>query len=106
MKVTAFERKYEEIRAKASELHAQLDPLLRELKKVAKKALKLEELADNDPNLYVKDASGNAREDGWSIEILFRLGAFDFIPSTVESIDAALYNMKKTPFTIKEETKK
>lgn len=103
MKVKGFQKKYEDIRAKSQELHAQLAPLLNELGKLAKKAQKLEEQADNDPALYVKDASGNSHEDGWGIEVLFRLGEFDVsMLDAINIIDSALYNISKTPFVVTE----
>lgn len=103
MTVKTLKKKYDEIQAKSKELCEKLSPLLKEVKKVAKSALKLEELADNDSSLY--DENNNMTK-GWPIEILFRLGDFSYINDAATSIDTVLRNIEHLPFDIDKSGKK
>ena len=114
MKVEQFKEKYEALQKEGNDIYAQMKPLLKRLKTLAKSGLKLAEKADNDKGLYEKmqvkvgETGGFDRFEtrlvpNWDTSILFRLWDFDFLVndpnnSAIDCIDNVLYNLKHTKF--------
>lgn len=114
MKVEEFKEKYESLQKEGNDIYAQIKPLLKRLKALAKSGLKLAEKADNDKGLYEKmqvkvgESGGLDRFEtrlvpNWDTSILFRLWDFEFLVndpnnSAIDCIDNVLYNLKHTKF--------
>ena len=97
MTVEQFEKKYNALQKESAEILKEFTPLMRRMKKLAKKSLALEHKVDNDTGLYVKDERMGYRENGWNFSIAFRLRDFDFMDK-IDGIDAILYNLVHTKF--------
>lgn len=115
MKVEQFKEKYEALQKEGNDIYAQIKPLLKRLKTLAKKGLKLADKADRDNGLYEKvqvkvgefhglDTMETRFVPNWNESILFRLWNFDFLvndpnhASAIDCIDNVLYNLKHTKF--------
>ena len=114
MTIEQFKEKYEALQNEGNEIYAQMKPLLKRLKALAKRALKLADKADEDNGLYEKvqvkvgefhgmDTMETRYVANWNESILFRLEDFDFLVndpnnSAIECIDNVLYNLKHTKF--------
>lgn len=111
MKVEQFKEKYEALQKEGNDIYAQIKPLLKRLKTLAKKGLKLADKADRDNGLYEKvqvkvgefhglDTMETRFVPNWNESILFRLWNFDFLvnDSAIDCIDNVLYNLKHTKF--------
>lgn len=114
MKVEQFKEKYEALQKEGNDIYAQMKPLLKRLKALAKNGLKLAEKADTDKGLYDKvqvkvgelngmDMMETRLVHNWDESILFRLWDFDCLVndpnnSAIDAIDNVLYNLKRTKF--------
>ena len=114
MTVDQFKEKYEALQKEGNEIYAQMKPLMKRLKTLAKKGMKLADKADGDKGLYDKvkvkvgefhgmDTMETRLVPNWNESILFRLWDFDFLindpnNSSIECIDNVLYNLKHTKF--------
>ena len=116
MKVEQFKEKYEALQKEGNDIYAQIKPLLKRLKALAKRGLSLADKADADKELYdyfnrvIETPNGNklvTGEDsctkGWDTAILFRLWDFDSLVNdynnpAIDCIDNVLYNLKHTKF--------
>ena len=114
MKVEQFKEKYEALQKEGNEIYAQIKPLLKRLKALAKYGLKLADKVDGDKDLYEKvqvkvgefhgmDTMETRLVSNWDESILFRLWDFDFLVndpnnSAIDAIDNVLYNLKHTKF--------
>ena len=114
MTVEQFKEKYEALQKEGTEIYAQMKPLMKRLKTLAKKGMKLADKADGDKGLYDKvkvkvgefhgmDTMETRLVPNWDESILFRLWDFDFLVndpnnSAIECIDNVLYNLKHTKF--------
>lgn len=114
MTVEQFKEKYETLQMEGNEIYAQMKPLLKRLKTLAKKGLKLANKADGDKGIYeqekvkVGESGGFDRFEtryvpNWNESILFRLWDFDFLVNdpnnaAIDAIDNVLYNLKHTKF--------
>ena len=105
MKVEPFEEKFTSLQKEASELMDLLKPLMPRLKKLGKQAYALGCKADCDRNLY-KEENGDTVSDGWDTQILFRLWDFMCFDDCWKSLDAVLYNLKKSKFRKKSKSRK
>ena len=114
MTVEQFKEKYEALQKEGNEIYAQMKPLMKRLKTLAKKGMKLADKADGDKGLYEKvqfkvgETGGFDRFEtrlvpNWNESILFRLWDFEFLVNdpnnpAIECIDNVLYNLKHTKF--------
>ena len=114
MTVDELKEKYEALQKEGNEIYAQMKPLMKRLKTLAKKGMKLADKADNDKGLYDKvqfkvgESSGIDRFEtrdvsNFDTSILFRLWDFEFLvsdqsDSAIDCIDNVLYNLKHTKF--------
>lgn len=114
MTVEQFKEKYEALQKEGNEIYAQMKPLLKRLKKLAKKGISLADKGDRDKGLYDKmqvkvgESNGFVRTEtrlvpNFDTSILFRLWDFDFLVEdpnnpAIECIDNVLYNLKHTKF--------
>lgn len=114
MIVEQFKEKYEALQKEGNEIYAQMKPLLKRLKALAKNGLKLADKADGDKGLYDKvqvkvgefhgmDTMETRLVPNWDTSILFRLWDFDCLVndpnnSAIDAIDNVLYNLKHTKF--------
>ena len=114
MTVEQFKEKYEALQKEGNEIYAQIKPLLKRLKTLAKNGLNLADKTDGDKGLYepvqVKvgefhgmDTMETRYVPNWNESILFRLWDFDFLVndpnnSAIDAIDNVLYNLKHTKF--------
>ena len=114
MTVEQFKEKYESLQKEGNEIYAQMKPLLKRLKTLAKNGLKLADKVDGDNGLYEKvkvkvgefhgmDTMETRLVPNWNESILFRLWDFEFLVndpnnSAIECIDNVLYNLKHTKF--------
>ena len=105
MTVEQLEKKYDALQNEGNDIYAQMKPLFKRLKSLAKKSQKLGYKIDNDTKLYEKDAFGILVPKDWNDNIMFRLNDFDFVEDAIESIDNVLYNLNHTKFWKKEHQK-
>ena len=114
MKVEEFKEKYEALQKEGNDIYAQMKPLLKRLKTLAKNGLKLADKVDGDKGLYEKvqvkvgefhgmDTMETSFVPNWDESILFRLWDFEFLVndpnnSAIDCIDNVLYNLKHTKF--------
>ena len=114
MTVEQFKEKYDAIQKEGNDIYAQMKPLLKRLKSLAKRGLKLADKADGDKGLYEKvevkvgESNGYVRTEprsiqNWDTSILFRLWDFnslvnDYNNPAIDCIDNILYNLKHTKF--------
>ena len=114
MTVEQFKEKYEALQKEGNEIYAQMKPLMKRLKSLARKGMKLADKADGDKGLYdklrvkVEESSGIERFETLTVpnfdsSILFRLWDFAFLVEdpnnpAIECIDNVLYNLKHTKF--------
>ena len=114
MKVEQFKEKYEALQKEGNDIYAQMKPLLKRLKILAKRGLSLADKADGDKGLCEKvqvkvgefhgmDTMETRLVHNWDESILFRLWDFDFLVndpnnSAIDCIDNVLYNLKHTKF--------
>lgn len=109
-----FKEKYEALQNEGNEIYAQMKPLLKRLKSLAKRGLKLADKANGDKGLYEQvkvkvgelhgmDTMETRYVQNWNESILFRLWDFEFLVndpnnSSIDAIDNVLYNLKHTKF--------
>ena len=105
MTVEQLKKKYDALQNEGNDIYAQMKPLFKRLKSLAKKSQKLGYKIDNDIKLYEKDAFGILVPKDWNDTIMFRLNDFDFVEDAIESIDNVLYNLNHTKFWKKEHQK-
>lgn len=114
MKVEEFKEKYEALQKEGNDIYAQIKPLLKRLKALAKRGLSLADKADGDKGLCEKvqvkvgefhgvDTMETRLVHNWNESILFRLWDFDFLVNdynnpAIDCIDNILYNLKHTKF--------
>ena len=114
MKVEQFKEKYEALQKEGNDIYAQMKPLLKRLKALAKRGLKLANKADGDKGLCEKvqvkvgefhgvDTMETRLVHNWNESILFRLWDFEFLVNdlnnpAIDCIDNVLYNLKHTRF--------
>ena len=114
MTVDELKEKYEALQKEGNEIYAQMKPLMKRLKTLAKKGMKLADKADEDKGLYDKvqikvgESGGFDRLEtrlvpNWDTSILFRLWDFEFLVDdpnnfAIDCIDNVLYNLKHTKF--------
>ena len=114
MTVDELKEKYEALQKEGNDIYAQMKPLMKRLKTLAKKGMKLADKADTDKGLYDKvqfkvgESSGIDRFEtrdvsNFDTSILFRLWDFEFLVSdpngsAIDCIDNVLYNLKHTKF--------
>ena len=114
MTVEQLKEKYEALQKEGNDIYAQMKPLLKRLKTLAKNGLKLADKVNGDKGLYEKvkvkvgefhgmDTMETRLVHNWDESILFRLWDFDFLVndpnnSAIDCIDNVLYNLKHTKF--------
>ena len=99
MTVEQLEKKYDALQNEGNDIYAQMKPLFKRLKSLAKKSQKLGYKIDNDIKLYEKDAFGILVPKDWNDNIMFRLNDFDdFVENAIDGIDNVLYNLNHTKF--------
>ena len=114
MTVEQLKEKYEALQKEGNDIYAQMKPLLKRLKTLAKNGLKLADKVNGDKGLYEKvkvkvgefhgmDTMETRLVPNWNESILFRLWDFEFLVndpnnSAIECIDNVLYNLKHTKF--------
>ena len=114
MTVEQFKEKYEALQKEGNDIYAQMKPLMKRLKTLAKKGMKLADKADEDKGLYEKvkvkvgefhgmDTMETRLVPNWNESILFRLWDFEFLVNdpnnpAIACIDNVLYNLKHTKF--------
>ena len=114
MTVDELKEKYEALQKEGNDIYAQIKPLLKRLKTLAKKGMKLADKADGDKGLYEKvqvkvgelngmDTMETRFVPNWNESIMFRLWDFEFLVddpnnSAIDCIDNVLYNLKHTKF--------
>lgn len=98
MTVEQLKKKYDALQNEGNDIYAQMKPLFKRLKSLAKKSQKLGYKIDNDIKLYEKDAFGILVPKDWNDNIMFRLNDFDYVGDAIEGIDNVLYNLNHTKF--------
>lgn len=114
MTVDKFKEQYESLQKEGNDIYAQMKPLLKRLKVLAKRGLKLADKADGDKGLCEKvqvkvgefhgmDTMETRLVHNWNESILFRLWDFEFLVNdlnnpAIDAIDNVLYNLKHTKF--------
>ena len=98
MTVEQLKEKYDALQKEGNDIYAQMKPLFKRLKSLAKKSQKLGYKIDNDIKLYETDEFGILVPKDWNDNIMFRLNDFDYVEDAVEGIDNVLYNLKHTKF--------
>ncbi len=111
MTVEQFKEKYDALQKEGNDIYAQMKPLLKRLKTLAKRGLKLAEKADGNHELYetipvkIVESDGSIRTEtrsipDWDTSILFRLWDFEYLVDgeSIDAIDNVLYNLKHSKF--------
>ena len=98
MTVEQLEKKYDALQKEGNDIYAQMKPLFKRLKSLAKKSQKLGYKIDNDIKLYEKDVFGILVPKDWNDNIMFRLNDLDFVENAIDGIDNVLYNLNHTKF--------
>ena len=107
MTVEQLEKKYDALQKEGNDIYAQMKPLFKRLKSLAKKSQELGYKIDNDIKLYEKDAFGIfVPKDDWNDNIMFRLNDFDFVENAIDGIDNVLYNLNHAKFWKKTTTRR
>lgn len=102
--VKKFGERYHALQKEGKSLRAELKPFLAKLVRFGEKCAALHEKGDNDRRLYKTDPrqlfDGDRIEDGWNLDVLFRLHDFAYygFADYVEDIDTLLFDLVHTPF--------
>lgn len=99
MTVAQLKERYAAIQKEAAEIEAEIKPLLKRLRSLARRGEPVFHILDTDEELYRKDPDGLIRPKGWNVQAHYRMDELVAeVPVFIDGIKTTLSNIRHTPF--------